>query len=87
MDNCSIHHIQAVKDLFDSFDILLVYLPPYSPDYNPIEEHFSYLKYYLKEHEDLIQAVPSPVHIIEEGLISVTSSQCNGWINHSGYST
>ena len=87
MDNCSIHHIQAVKDLFDSFGVLLVYLPPYSPDYNPIEELFSYLKYYLKEHEDLIQAVPSPVHIIQEGLNSVTSSKCNGWINHSGYST
>ena len=39
MDNCSIHHIQEVKDLLG---VLLMYLPPYSPDFNPIEELFSF---------------------------------------------
>ena len=52
---------------------------------NPIEELFSYLKYYLKNHEDLIQALPSPLDIIAAGIDSVTSSQCNGWIDHSHY--
>ena len=49
MDNCSIHHVQEVKDFIEQSGILLLFLPPYSPDYNPIEELFSYLKYYLKE--------------------------------------
>ena len=48
MDNCSIHHTQEVKDLIENSGIVLFYLPPYSPDYNPAEELFSYLKYYLK---------------------------------------
>ena len=87
MDNCSVHHVQAVKDLFDSSGVLLMYLPPYSPDFNPIEELFSYLKYYLKQHEDLVQVLPDPIPIIEAGLNSVSSTHCNGWINDSGYST
>ena len=36
MDNCSIHHVQAVVDIFDAARILLLFLPSYSPDYNPI---------------------------------------------------
>ena len=53
MDNCSIH-VAEVKELVEDAGILLIFRPPYSPDYNPIEELFSYLKYYLKEHNDLI---------------------------------
>ena len=86
MDNCLIHHVQEIlKDFIESMGILILFLPPYSPDYNPIEELFSYLKYYLKEHEDLIQALPTPVPVIEEALERVTSTKCNQWINDSGY--
>jgi transposase len=44
-----------MKDLVRDAGILLLYLPPYSPDYNPIEELFSYAKYYLKEHDEVAQ--------------------------------
>ena len=37
MDNCSIHHVQEVEEQFNSAGILLIYLPSYSPDFNPIE--------------------------------------------------
>jgi len=46
MDNCSIHHVQEVANLFQSTGILVMFLPPYSPDYNPVEEAFSFVKYY-----------------------------------------
>ena len=48
MDYCSIHHAEHIKEFAAKMDILLFYLPPYSPDFNPIEELFSYLKYYLR---------------------------------------
>lgn len=67
MDNCTIHHVQEDKDLIENSGIVRFYLPPYSPDYNPI---VSYLKYYLKEHEDLVQVLPSPIPLIEEALES-----------------
>ena len=44
MDNCAIHHVSEVAQLFQDAGILLSFLPPYSPDYNPIEETFSYVK-------------------------------------------
>lgn len=82
LDNCSIHHAHDVTTLPRSFGILVLFLPPYSP----IEELFSYIKYYLKAHDDIIEAVGDPLPIIHSAFQSVSKSQCDGWINHSGYS-
>ena len=86
LDNCAIHHSHDVKTLLNSFGIPVFFLPPYSPDYNPIEELFSYVKYYLKAHDDIIQAIDNPLPIIHSAFRSVSKSQCEGWIAHSGYS-
>ena len=85
LDNCSIHHVQTVTDLFRDAGILVLSLPPYSPDHNPIEEIFSYIKYYLKEHDEILQAMDDPVPLIQAAFDNITSEQCNGWINDSGY--
>lgn len=85
MDNCSIHHTQETKELLESTGILVIFLPPYSPDYNPVEELFSYLKYYLKEHDEVIQVTNQPIDIINSAFGSITSTHCNGWIRDSGY--
>lgn len=58
MDNCSIHHTQEVADLLLTAGILVIFLPPYSPDMNPIELAFGYVKGYLKEHQDLLGIMP-----------------------------
>ena len=53
MDNCSIHHVDYVKDYIEDCGILLLYLPPYStdfnPDFNPIESVFSFMNDYFEE--------------------------------------
>ncbi len=85
MDNLTVHHVDAVTELFKSSGIVVLYLPPYSPDRNPIEELFSYIKYYLKRHDELLQAVPDPTTVIQDAFYSVTADQCNGWITHAGY--
>jgi len=41
MDNCVIHKVHAVRKLFNNSHHSLVFLPPYSPQLNPIEEAFS----------------------------------------------
>jgi transposase len=58
MDNCSTHHGAEVKRLCGARGILLLYLPPYSPDFNPIEEFFSVLKAWLKRHFELAEDMP-----------------------------
>ena len=68
------------------FKQLVLHVPPTkSPNINPVEELFSYVEYYLKEHNELLQAVSNPKPVIEAAFMSVTADDCLGWIQHSGY--
>ena len=51
LDNCSIHHIPEVIASIHDVGALVLFLPPYSPDINPIEELFSKVKTTLKSAE------------------------------------
>jgi len=48
MDNASFHHSERIRQMCEKTGVKLVYLPPYSPDFNPIEEFFSELKAFIK---------------------------------------
>ncbi|KZP30735.1 hypothetical protein FIBSPDRAFT_669857, partial [Athelia psychrophila] len=48
MDNTSQHHFEGLCDIIEAHGIHLCYLPPYSPDFNPIEEGFSAMKTWLR---------------------------------------
>ena len=85
MDNCSIHHVHPVTEMFKEAGILVLFLPPYSPDVMPIEKTFSYIKYYLKEHDEVWQAMDDPTALIKAAFDSVCDSHCNGWISSCGY--
>ena len=85
LDNCSIHHVRPVTDTLRDMGILTLFLPPYSPDMNPVEELFSYFKYYLKDHDLILQAMRDPLPVLRAGFDSVTAEQCNAWIRHAGY--
>ena len=54
MDNAQIHHGGNIEALCEARGVLLVYLPPYSPEMNPIEKVFSVMKSQLKRHNCLI---------------------------------
>ena len=49
MDNASFHHSERLQQMCDSAGAVLLYLPPYSPDLNPIEEFFGELKTYIRQ--------------------------------------
>ena len=85
MDNCSVHHTHEVEDELRNAGVLVIFLPPYSPDFMPIELCFSYIKYYLRCHDDILQTLTDPKIIINSAFESVTSDQCIHWINHYGY--
>ena len=44
LDNCAIHRANVIREIIEAHGVLLIFLPPYSPDLNPIEESFSYRK-------------------------------------------
>ena len=80
LDNCSVHHICEVRQLLRQAGILCWFLPPYSPDLNPIEELFSWIKYYLKRHDDLLQSISDPTEVINAAFEAITPEDCNAWI-------
>ena len=51
MDNASIHHVDRVVRSIPNTGALIRFLPPYSPDYNPLEESFSKVKSFIRANE------------------------------------
>jgi transposase len=83
MDNLSSHKGPRVRKLIESRGCELLYLPPYSPDLNPIEEAFAKLKALLRRagartREALIEAMG-------RALDAVTASDARGFFEHRGY--
>ncbi len=56
MDNLSAHKSSRIRELIESKGCELIYLPPYSPDFNPIEEAFAKLKALLRKAPRLVAA-------------------------------
>lgn len=50
IDNASFHHSERIEQMCSQAGVKLVYLPPYSPDLNPIEELFAELKAFIRRH-------------------------------------
>jgi transposase len=55
MDNASFHHSEHIEQMCDDAGVKLVYLPPYSPDLNPIEEFFAELKSFIKRNWEVYE--------------------------------
>ena len=87
LDNCAIHHVNAIVKSIEEVGALVYFLPPYSPDLNPIEELFSKVKTELKSLE-LQQETQCTQRFDLETLLlasftSITEEDCNGWIMDS----
>lgn len=84
LDNASIHHVDQVVETIQSIGALVRFLPPYSPDMNPIEEVFAEVKQYLQANSSLFQAT-SVRSMILMAFGSISIDNCNAHIVHSGY--
>jgi len=66
-------------------------LPPYSPDYNPIEEAFSYVKTVIRRKGDEVRAAVEAKNdhahffFLHKVLAMITPDMVEGWMGHSGY--
>ena len=75
-----------VLDLLQSCGILVVFLPPYSPDFTPIESAFSFVEQYLKKYDEVLQAMTNPIPLIQSAFDSITPILASSWITDCGYS-
>jgi transposase len=83
MDNLSAHKVAGIRETIESSGADLLYLPPYSPDLNPIEKAWSKFKKFLRDakartKEALDQAVT-------EALKTITADNAAAWFRHCGY--
>ena len=83
MDNMRSHHAKAVKQVLDASGIRYLYLPPYSPDFNPIEKMWSKLKAYLRKAK--VRALSGLPDAVEHAFSTVTPFDCLGWFRSCCY--
>lgn len=84
MDNLSCHKSARVLQSIESAGATLLFLPPYSPDFNPIEKMWSKVKAFLRKQE--ARTVKTLGNAIGKALKQVTPSDCRGFFESAGIS-
>jgi len=92
MDNASTHHFEGLREMVEACGRHLIYLPPYSPDFNPIEEGFSAMKAWIRRHQHYLLAEMSGgegcdvSQLLWEAVFeTMTPEAIVGWYRDSGY--
>ena len=83
MDNMRSHHVKAVREVLDAAGIGLLYLPPYSPDLNPIEKMCSKVKALLRKWK--IRSLDLLPDAIRLAIDHISPLDCQHWFAASAY--
>jgi transposase len=83
MDKLGAHRPKRVRKIIEERGCELVYLPSYSPDYNPIEEAFAKIKHLLRR--AAVRSKEALVEAIGVALSAVTAADARGFFEHAGY--
>ena len=83
MDNAAIHKVKRVREIIEEAGCSLIYLPPYSPDLNPIEQIFSKIKAHLRRLA--VRTERKLYNAIGKAIDTVTSDDCLNCFRNSGY--
>jgi hypothetical protein len=85
LDNCSIHLGEEIEKLINNAGARLIYLPPYSPDFSPIENCWSKIKNHLRSMG--ARSYPDLAKAIESTFAEVSLDDLRGWFTHCCYCT
>ena len=83
MDNLSVHTSPAVATLIESVGAKVIYLPPYSPDFNPIEMAISKIKAYVRKLAK--RTVEEVTAAIDDAMKTIGKKDAKGFFGHCGY--
>ncbi len=83
MDNLPAHKVSGVRDAIEAAGASLLYLPPYSPDFNPIEMAFSKLKAILRK--AAARTINNLWQVIAEAIDDFTPTECRNYFAATGY--
>jgi len=85
MDNASIHRGDKVRQLCEQFGVRLYYLPPYSPDYNPIEGSFHDLKAWIRRNRVLATQFDDFENFLHFAVSQTRGLNAEKHFSHAGY--
>jgi transposase len=85
MDNLQPHKASGLREVIESCGAKLLYLPPYSPDFNPIEPAWSKIKTHLRS--AAARTVDLLGQAVQEALSLITHDDARGFFSHCGYAT
>ena len=85
VDNLRVHYSDRAREAIERRGAQIWYLPPYSPDLNPIEEAFSKVKTFLRAAEP--RTLDEHSAAIWAALRAITPQDAAGWFAHAGYGT
>ena len=90
INNAAIHKVDGIREMVEEHGSRHLYLPTYSPDYNPIENTFSSIKSWLRSNRDRVNleldSVDGTVYdMFWEAIHSITADDSKGWFKHCGY--
>ena len=83
MDNLGSHKVAGVRQAIEAAGARLLYLPPYSPDLNPIELAFAKLKALLRARA--VQTVDALWNALGELVACFSPTECANFLRHAGY--
>jgi len=83
LDNLAAHKVDGVRQAIAAAGASILYLPPYSPDLNPIEQLFAKLKALLRK--AAARTKDALWSTIGRLLATVPQSECSNYLNHCGY--
>lgn len=83
MDNLASHKVAGIREAIEAAGAELRYLPPYSPDFNPIEQFFAKLKALLRK--AAARTVEALIAAIADALNTVTPQECANYLANQGY--
>jgi transposase len=83
LDNLKAHKVAGVREAIEAVGARLLYLPPYSPDFSPIEECWSKIKTILRT--KAARTLTRLWQAITEAFAAITSQDAQGWFTHAGY--
>jgi transposase len=83
LDNLGAHKVKGVRELIESRGAQLLYLPPYSPDFNPIEQAWSKLKQLLRGVKARVLDQLEPA--IAQAIAAITPQNAQAFFRHCGY--
>ena len=83
LDNLAAHKVEGIRELIESYGAQVLYLPPYSPDFNPIEPAWSKLKQLLRGAKArLLEQLESAV---ASAIAAITPANALAYFRHCGY--